>query len=1049
MNNFNLLVKFPQNADFTDLDIDDDFNISLNYQIDDILDISKRNTSYSKTVSLPGTQKNNLFFKSVFDVNVNNISFNPTKRVGVLVTVTDAEVFRGDLQLINIKINTGEVSYEVVLTGKLRDILTEMGDLSIKELDLSEYNHTRNAQNIIDSWEYKVFINNNLTEVNGPGVGYVYPHIFREVPSSVFSNDPLVTVDYNYYPAVYVKTVIDKLFQYTNYTYTSNFFNTEYFKRLILPYVNDKFTIDEEEFNSKMLYVGINPAQGESAEFPINTGYVSLAGVFNRNGVWYENSDFSYYFPLNRTTGPSQPPLVEESPFQFQNPSGSWGEFNGWECTEAGYYDLSLRLTMIPKWFSASGTDFKYDGNGKFYYRYKIVKIIGSSNPNVTQYVQYYVSDTLAFQPSDDVFHQSPWYDTTTELILNGEATNVYLTPGDRIGVKFEAVYPITDLDGNTTEWDVDGAPDVVRMRLVARPFSTTGGSIEYSRLKISKSTSQTYGQETDFMNQALPNIKMKDFFLDIVKMFNLVIVDDPNDSNNLIIEPRDDYYSSKQKVLDWNYILDRDSEIKITPMSELDATTYLFKYTDDNDWLNTEYTEETKKSWGELELNVDNDFSVNTNKTEIKFSPTPVGNYSYQPGFNNYVAPQFLDYDGIIYKPKKVKPRILFYGGLIPISESNPNANNFVFIDSLNPGFQNAYSFSTFPYCGMWDHPTNPRWDLGFGRTDKIYWDSDQFPTQTLYEKYHKATLNNIIDINSKLLEGSFHLTPKDIALLDFRDIIFLDGQYWRINKVKDYNPIGSDELTKVELYLISDIKTYDKEQISITTSNDSCPTDVVAKLARRVWYYVSQSGIAISESCCKQLNGQFIEGRCRVRRKPDVIDFNPAGPAVGVSGPIGTGVIVRPVRFKSGGPFITPVSQKSGPTSNQNNNNDIKSPSLVLGSNNTNVNGSIVVGSNNTIGPNTQNVVVIGNNIYADESGTLYFEGGYFNSNGEFIKSNFYIIEGGEDEVLYVMKENLIDVVDGTEDAIRNFGGDSKERPVIDGNITFSVGDNPPELN
>ena len=483
--------------------------------------------------------------------------------------------------------------------------------------------------------------------------------------------------------------------------------------------------------------------------------------------------------------------------------------------------------------------------------------------------------------------------------------------------------------------------------------------------------------------------------------------------------------------------------------MSELDATNYLFKYTDDNDWLNTEYTEETKKTWGELELNVDNDFSVNTNKTEIKFSPTPVGNYSYQPGFNNYVAPQFLDYDGVLYKPKTVKPRILFYGGLIPISQSNPNANNFVFVDSLNPGFPNDLYLSTFPYCGMWDHPTNPRWDLGFGRTDKIYWESSQFPTQTLFEKYHKATLNNIIDINSKLLEGSFHLTPKDIALLDFRDIIFLDGQYWRINKVKDYNPIGSDELTKVELYLISDIKTYDKEQISITTSNDSCPTDVVARYAGKTWYYVSQSGIAISESCCKQLNGQFIEGRCRVRRKPDVIDFKPNDPVVGVSGPIGTGVIVRPVRFKSGGPFITPVSQKSGPTSNQNNNNDIKSPSLVLGFNNTNVNGGVIVGSNNTIGPNTQNVVVIGNNIYADENGTLYFEGGYFNSNGEFIKSTFYIIEGGEDEVLYVMKENLIDVVDGTEDAIRNFGGDSKERPVIDGNITFRVGDNPPELN
>jgi hypothetical protein len=600
----------------------------------------------------------------------------------------------------------------------------------------------------------------------------------------------------------------------------------------------------------------------------------------------------------------------------------------------------------------------------------------------------------LSFSPSDDVLHTTPWYDIETPLLLNAEVTNSYLSPGDRIFIKFEAVYPVTDYDGNNTDWD--GGPGCgfisagdVKMRFVASPFYD--GTSEYSRLKISKTTSQSYGQETGFMNQVLPNLKMNELFLDVVKMFNLVVVDDPTLPNNLIIEPRDDYYSSKQKVLDWNYILDRDSEVKITPMSELDARTYLFKYSDDNDWLNKEYTEETKKSWGELEIDVENDFSVNTNKTELKFSPTPVGQYWYFPGYSNFIGPHFVDYDGVLYKPKKVKPRILFYGGLINLSDIPSNQSQLIF-DIKDSITTTITSFNKFPYCGMWDHPTNPKWDLGFGRTDKIYWDSEQFPSQTLYEKFHKATLNNIIDINSKLLEGSFYLTPKDIALLDFRDIVFLDGQYWRINKVKDYNPIGSDELTTVELYLISDVKTYDKEQITITTSNDSCPIDMVARRIRDVWYYVSASGQIVSESCCKQLNGTFVNNMCRVRTKPTLPDFAPVSPVIG--NPIGSvGPIkdtVKPIRWKSGGPFITPVTQKSGPISNQNNNNNILSPSLVLGSNNTNVNGSFIVGSNNTIGPNAQNIIVIGDNIYANQNNGIYFEGGYFNSSGEFIKTS-----------------------------------------------------------
>ena len=72
-----------------------------------------------------------------------------------------------------------------------------------------------------------------------------------------------------------------------------------------------------------------------------------------------------------------------------------------------------------------------------------------------------------------------------------------------------------------------------------------------------------------------------------------------------------------------------------------------------------------------------------------------------------------------------------------------------------------------------MWDNPFTPTADLEFGLTDKIYWTPDYYPTNTLVEQFHKNTLLDIIDINSKLLEASFHLTPSDISQHDFRNII------------------------------------------------------------------------------------------------------------------------------------------------------------------------------------------------------------------------------------------------------------------------------------
>ena len=67
--------KYIIEANGKPLDTFDDFNISLNYQIEDIMDITKRKTNFSKTIELPGTKNNNLFFQQIFDVNIDNIKF--------------------------------------------------------------------------------------------------------------------------------------------------------------------------------------------------------------------------------------------------------------------------------------------------------------------------------------------------------------------------------------------------------------------------------------------------------------------------------------------------------------------------------------------------------------------------------------------------------------------------------------------------------------------------------------------------------------------------------------------------------------------------------------------------------------------------------------------------------------------------------------------------------------------------------------------------------------------------------------------------------------
>lgn len=1034
MNRFALIARYPENADSVELDLNEDFNISLNYQIEDILDISSRNTSYSKTVTLPGTPVNNKFFKHVFDVNIDNsILFNPSKRIPLVVNVDDQEIFNGVMQLLNVTSLQGDIQYEVTLFGKLKDILQLFNDASIKDLDLSEYDHYRNIGNVVNSTDYIVKVWGQDTDFNEPGHGYVYPYIVQnqEMRDAQFdfNADTIWNVPYAY-PAVYLKTIVDKMFQFAGYTYTSKFFESDYFKKLIIPFTNDKIQLDEEGFNERKTVVGVN-FSGSIQEFPGGpiTEYKSItSSQILRGAPWYYNTPFYYFMPLEAEAFFGSNTL---GGITFTDQLNQWDEYGGFTAANDGLYNVRMDLKLFPKYiykeheFSTQPQiSIKYNGNGIFTYYYKIRKI--STNGTITDLYSSQVP--LTFSPSDNDWHGSPWYDLGVNggqgLVFDGSADNVWLNAGDKIVLFFAARYPATN---NT--W-ASMPNDDVRLRMVIK--QSYQGNFSY--FSVEPSSNQSYGNDLIKLNETLPNIKMKDLFLDIVKMFNLSILDNKFKKDDLIIEPRDDFFASKNKVLNWEdeYKLDYDSEIKITPMSELDAKSYVFTYTADNDFLNEEYTNETGDVYGELQIDVENDFSQTTNTTKLLFSPTP----NMDMYHNTYGAssPYFVTYDGINFKPKVVKPRLLFYDKIDIVAQypwmTSPTfvVHNTVY--GVTPTLP-TISLNYIPYCGMWDHPSIPNYDLSFGKNKKIYFPSNTIPFNTLYEKFHKATLNNIIDKNARLLEAKFYLTPKDIADFDFRDIVFLMGSYWRVNKIKDYNPAGSDSLTTVILYKIVDINTYDPDNVEPPTSNDKCPTDVVAKKDKNGYVYVSQSGQEISQDCCKQIGGRWVDGFCRARR---IIGLLPN----------------EPIRYVKGGPGVFPIEDPNGPLVLQDGRNKNPGSSFIRGVENYIADGagpSIVIGDNNSVNGGVDNAIIIGDGITADESNTIYLGNVKITEDGYIVPNKYYVIDGGEDEVMRVNKTNLIDVIDGTVDAIRNYGGDSKERPIIDGNITYNTPDTPEE--
>ena len=52
-----------------------DIDVEFTFSVADISDIERRNTSFSKTLTLPSTAKNQQIFGNIFDISVSNDIF--------------------------------------------------------------------------------------------------------------------------------------------------------------------------------------------------------------------------------------------------------------------------------------------------------------------------------------------------------------------------------------------------------------------------------------------------------------------------------------------------------------------------------------------------------------------------------------------------------------------------------------------------------------------------------------------------------------------------------------------------------------------------------------------------------------------------------------------------------------------------------------------------------------------------------------------------------------------------------------------------------------
>lgn len=717
----------------TKVDLIEDLPISLNYSIADIREPDKRNTSYSKTINLPGSKVNNLLFSTIFKVeaDINNTSdtnfnpdFNPNLKATVIVYNNKIEVMRGFCRLLRILvIDKYRISYKVALFGELANLFTTIGDAELTELDFSVYNHTYNKTSIRNSW--------TATQ----GYGYYYPMVDYAKNNLINWN----VVDF--YPAIYLKEIIDKIFSYAGFTYSSSYFLSAYFKSLILPFNSEALTLSDATISARTAIA--NRATDRTWLF-VEQGATSSFGTINFDS---ETTD-----TLN------------------QYNTGTY-EFT---AANIGNYGIEIDFDVM----------FNYNPDSAAYLSPMTTFYLG------IDFVKENTLSQITYIGSLDLLTNNNQVKTTNTFIQPNTDTGTYTATFKTVGVDLlvgEKLYVNYNfvVQPQAGYFYNDGAGTPVNGDFTVNIKNTS--TIKYKPVDVT-----VYEGDTVDMNKCIPTkMKMRDLLSSVFKMANLYVDIDPNVSKQLNILPRNDFYSTTEYV-DWTNKLDLFSPFNILPMGALDARTYTFKYDDDSDYYNETYKRVYDKNYGQRDVVVDNDFLKEKKETKLIFAPTP----SAGQNWNNRVLPSIFKIDQNGNKSiKSAKVRVLFNGGL---KNCTPSWN---FIDSNGTTTETQY-----PYAGHLDDPFSSTEDLNFGVPAEIYWTGDIYYTNNnLYNKYHKKFIEEITDKNSKIIQAKFYLTPNDISTLDFRKKIFINGIYYRLNNITNYNPLVKG-LTDVELIKIKE---------------------------------------------------------------------------------------------------------------------------------------------------------------------------------------------------------------------------------------------------
>ena len=826
-----------------DITSSDNFPLSLTYQNFDIRNFNSRGGSFSKTFKIPATKNNNVLFNHISkDGNID--SKNVRADIPATIYADNVPVIRGTLKLTKVLKQKEALEYECNFLGDNMDWASKIKNLEIKELafarsDGSDYIFS-NVQGLSGN-------NRDYNQQDSLDDKILYP--LASYGEGVSSRNQVFDGDFA--PAMYLKNIWDKIFSTQGYTVESEFCNSTFFKSLVVPF---NFQKQSEQQNFKYGKIEKSDTYVDLTLFSEGTGdsdivahigwnqYAVKRGTDNA-GRLADNLSVIARYPFNGGTiiDDANVPASDDTGNVQKGTNGN-GNLQGSSLivkSNAGNHtiDFNVNLRLHGEAGSLKKINYRvfaevwrFDNNfdadiANFYGAVQATEAGTNTNPNIER---VWRSENFDFSENTD-------YDKiqnfTDSISVTGDSEDKYI-----FTVSVDVISFINNIGSSNIN------------------FGWAGGKLE-----ISGNTEIETGEELTDLQFFLPRGKQSDFISGVAQMFNLQFETDVA-SKTVKVEPYDYFYKDFSDAIDWTDKVDYSRSIQDEFIYDIKSE-LKFQYKDaSGDGFLERYNKKNDTDWGAYrELDSQGVFSDGEYKVENKY---------FSPTFNWYES-DYIDRDNShelqrrpfipIYhsetsnldapanveradKDFNIGARVLI---TLPLSAGTrqylssqsgkvtgysrvstnevvpsdifqkdfPRAN-FFHLDNARNDTDESDTFGSFTKLSIGTYngsniEIDPNLSFNNILFDNINSSTNEYDMKGLYYHFYSKMVEQLKQ-KPRIKNIYLRLDKTDVAVLDFQKLVYLDGFYYRINKIIDFKP-HLKESTKVELVEYFDLGVSD----------------------------------------------------------------------------------------------------------------------------------------------------------------------------------------------------------------------------------------------